>query len=238
MNAILMVLSFTAIVILDYVWMQFEGKLKDKRSAAIFKAVIVGTLLVAGWWQAILQYRRESKSDKDMAYLKQQLAHANESLTNSTAVVKGLTTGGDYLPDVSSSLCDETNALRFTLWSEGEYPLRDLFVKITDETLRINQRKPDTALPPGKTVFERFLGNFPAKGVAELCNVKLDPAITNYVRIDLQALNGSYWEIFDIFKTNESWALKVHYRWKQIAGQKVQIDPPEMRGFSWCTKLA
>lgn len=230
MNAILLALTLTGVVILDYSWEHFESRLKDKKSAAVFKWLLICILLLAGWAQAILQYRRDSQSDKDSAYLKQQLALANTSLTNSTATVKGLTTGGDYLPDVSFSQGLETNTIRFTLMSQSEYPLRDLYVKVTDKTDQAYHSNTNVPSVPAKVVFERFFGDYPASGWADVGTATLKPYGTNFIRIDINALNGTCWEIFHITKTNENWAVRLFYRWKQLSGHKPEIDPPAMHG--------
>jgi len=229
-NAILLALTLTGVVLLDYVWEHFEGRLKDKKAATIVKWVVVVILLIAGWSQAVIQYRRDSQSETDMNFLKTQLAHANEALTNSTAVVKALTTGGDYIPEIMSGLGTETNTLTFSLLSQSDYPLRSLSVSITDETQRVRvHRTNSNAVVPNKVLYQQFLGDYPTKGTTKLCEVHLDPATTNYIRVELHTLEVYQWYVLHIFKTNGQWSHKLAYSWTQIAGRRPDIEPPEMK---------
>ena len=194
MNAILLALTLTGVVLLDYAWEHFEERLKDKKTASIYKWVVVVILLLAGWSQAIIQYRKDSQSETDMNFLKTQLAHANEALTNSTAVVKALTTGGDYIPEIMSGIGTETNTLTFSLLSQSDYPLRSLSVSITDETQRVRvHRTNSNAVVPNKVLYQKFLGDYPTKGTTKLCEVHLDPATTNYIRVELHTLEVYQW---------------------------------------------
>jgi hypothetical protein len=228
-NAIVLALTLTAVVILDYAWELFEDRLKGKKWAWVSKAILVGVLVLAGWGQALLQYRRDSESDRDTKYLKEQLTLANTSLTNATAVVKGLTTGGDYLPEIYFGL-SETNAVSLTLMSKSDYPLRHLYVKVTDKTGQADYVRTNAPPPPPKVLFERFLGDFPGDGWIGVGTVELKPAGTNYVRVDIEALNGTCWEIFYITQANKTFAVQLYYRWRQLSGHKAEIDPPSMRG--------
>jgi hypothetical protein len=229
-NAILMAIVVTMVVLLDYCWPNVEDLLKQNNRAKKIKFTIIGGLLVFAWVQAAVQFYKDKQSDNDMNFLKEQLANANRSLTNSTDVVRGLTTGGNSTADFSfSQNIDDTNALDFELQT-GEFPLRSLYVKITDETKRVNRDRSSSNSPPKDTVvFERYFGDFPAKAFQNTCSIRLDPAVTNYVRFDVSALNGSYWQILAIAKTNAYWLVRLRYRWSQVGG-KLQIDPPSERG--------
>lgn len=230
MNAILMAILVTLMALLDYCWPHVEDLLKQNNRAKKVKLIIVGGLLVFAWVQAAVQFHRDTQSDRDMNFLKEQLANANRSLTNSTDVIRGMTTGGNSTAEftVGPNIKGDTNVLDIMMQT-GEFPLRALHVKITDETKRINRDRSSTNPPPNDTtVFERYFGDFPAKVFQEMCSVRLDPTVNNYVRFDVSALNGSYWQILKIQKIKENWAVSLHYRMSNVGG-KVQIDPPSMK---------
>ena len=134
MTAIITAIVITAVGVLDYWWPHFEQKTKTPERVRRIKFWILGVLIVFAWAQAGFQMYRDYRSDKDMDYLKAQLDKANTSLTNSTAIVKGLTTGGDTSPEMSFSQTEETNVVNISMQPNGEYPLRMLWVKVTDET--------------------------------------------------------------------------------------------------------
>lgn len=93
-----MAITFTLAVVLEHLWERFEGRLANERRAHRFKMIVVLGLLGFAWIQAVLQFKRDHDSDEDMKFLKKQLAAANESLKNTTALVKGLATGGESFP--------------------------------------------------------------------------------------------------------------------------------------------
>lgn len=230
MTAIITAVVITVVGLLDYWWPHYEQKTKAPERARRIKFAILAGLVAFAWIQAFLQLHRDHQSDTDMEYLKAQLDKANTSLTNSTMAVKGLTTGGDTIPEMSFSQTEETNVVNISMQPVGEYPLRMLWVKVTDEMERINRDRKSTNAPPkDKVVFERFFGDYPAKSWCQLCNVKLDPIRTNFLRFDTQALNGNYWEIITLVKTNENWAIKLHYRWNFYGG-KLKVEPQEKSG--------
>ncbi|MBI5773163.1 MAG: hypothetical protein HZA89_05400 [Verrucomicrobia bacterium] len=167
------------------------------------------------------------KAAEDM---KTQLVQANESLTNSTAVGKGLATGGDSRAEISFSKGDDPNSVSAMMMPKGGYPLRGLSIKITDETKHIlTKRSGDTnALPEGSVVFQRSFGDVAVNSYADLCTLHFDPTVTNYYRFDVSALNGSYWQLISFSKTNSNWVMKLVYKRGQFGG-RVEIDPPEMR---------
>ncbi len=201
-----------------YCW-QHESKLY----LVIFPLIGITSLVWKNQKLGVLQ-----KATDDM---KVQLAQANESLANSTAVVKGLAIGGDSRAEIMFGQTDDTNTLSATMTQKGDYPLRGLSIKITDETKRINARwSGGTNAPPeGPVVFQRFFGDVAVKSYGDLCTLRFDPAVTNYYRFDVSALNGSFWQIISFSKTNTNWVMKLIYKWGRF-GDKVEMDPPEMRG--------
>jgi len=232
MNALLMAIVVTLIAILDYYWPYIEELLKQDKRAKRIKFIIVGTLLTFSWVQAGIQFHKDRESDQDMHFLKEQLASANKSLTNSTEVIRGLTTGGDSRAEFSFAPSINTDSNTFDIILQtGDYPLRNLYIKVKDETKRANRDRSSTNLPPQDSVlFERYLGDIPGKALQQICSAKLDPKVRNYIRFDVYALNGSYWQIINFEKTtNGLWSYFLNYRWSQIGG-KFQIDPPSKRG--------
>jgi hypothetical protein len=160
MNAFLLAITFTLAVVLDYLWDRFEGQLGDKRRAHWLKMAVVFGLLGFAWVQAILQFKRDRESDEDMKYLKTQLAAANISLTNTTTLVKGLATGGNSFPTPTLLNTDQTNSIGIGVQLNGELPLRNVTVRVTDETERINsQMSGSTNVPVGKVTFEGGVGD-------------------------------------------------------------------------------
>lgn len=225
-----MAILVTMMALLDYCWPHIEDLLKQNNRAKKVKLIIVAGLLVFAWIQAAVQFHKDSQSDRDMNFLKDQLANANKSLTNTTDVIRGMTTGGNSTAEFSigPNIKGDTNVLDIVMQT-GEYPLRALSVKITDKTKRVNRDRSSTNPPPNNTiVFERYLGDFPAKAFQDTCSIRLDPAVKNYVRFDVSALNGSYWQILLIQKINTNWAVSLQYRMSNVGG-KVQIDPPSKR---------
>jgi hypothetical protein len=78
-------------------------------------------------------------------------------------------------------------------------------------------------------LFQHFFGDVAVKTFSDLCILHLEPALTNYYRFDIDALNGSYWQIISFNKTTNGWAMNLKYRWSRF-GDKVEIEPPEMKG--------
>jgi hypothetical protein len=224
-----MAITVTLMALLDYCWPHVEERLKQNNRAKKAKLIIVAGLLIFAWVQALVQFRQDSESDKDMKFLKEQLSNANISLTNSTDVIRGMTVGGNSTAEFSITQNEQTNVLD-VIMQTGDYPLRSLYVKVKDETKRINRDRSSTNPPPQDIVcFERHLGDFPAKTFHSLCSIRLDPNVTNYIRFDVSALNGSYWQICTVTKSNENWLIQLRYRWSEVGG-KLKIDPPSARG--------
>lgn len=233
MNAILMAITVTLVAGLDYYWDDLEGRFQDKKRAIIFKRIVVGSLLIFVWIQAGIQFKRDAQSDGDMKFLKEQLALANTSLTNSTAIVKGMTIGGDCYADLIFWPGSDTNTVVVGVITLGEYPLREVAVKIANETKRINAEISNKSLnepimssnlPPSEPILERYLGDLPRMRQIDLCSLTLDPAVTNRYRFDITAMNGSSWQIINIFKTTNGWANQLFYR-SRLAGDKSVIEP-------------
>ena len=57
----------------------------------------------------------------------------------------------------------------------------------------------------------------------------LNPSITNYYRFDVQALNGSLWELVSFFKITNGWVMKNEYYYRQV-GNKTVVTPKEFEG--------
>lgn len=234
MNAFLLALTFTIAVALDYLWERFENRLDNEKKAHRMKTIAVICLLVFAWIQAGLQFKRDRESDKDMNYLKAQLAAANISLTNSTETVKGMATGGDSYPEIrfSAPHNNESNTLTINVKSNGDYPLRNLGVRIQNETQKIIMGDKDglsSNLPSGKVVFDRQLGDQPIGAIGDLCNIKFDPAVTNWYRFDFHAMNGFSWELIKFYQVSETngwngWIGQLHYRFRKFGGPTV-IEP-------------
>jgi hypothetical protein len=227
MNAILVAVIFSVMVILDHFWEVIAKRADNPRRATKWKSYVICSLLVIGWSQAIVQCRNESQAGKDMDFLKGQLATANISLSNTTAVVNGLTLGGDSHAQIYFNATDDENELNLSLQATGGYPLRGLWVKVSDATERYKFPHDATNRPLSKVIFERHFGDYPANAWADLCKVRLDPSATNLLRFDIAALNGSSWQVTALTKTNKNWSMKLNYRWSQINGKR-EIEPPEM----------
>ena len=95
MNGIFLALLLTAVVILDYFWDFLKEKSNNAQRLQKLRLVIAVYVLVIGWFQTGMQYRRDAQSDGDIDFVKAQLILANVSLANTTATVKGLSIGGD-----------------------------------------------------------------------------------------------------------------------------------------------
>lgn len=214
---------------MEYWWPYLEPVFKTAAQAKRTKLWVRGALTLLVCFQAYQQVVKDRQADQDTAYLKSQLDKANVSLTNVTMVARGLATGGDSEPEFTLTHTGETNVLSLYMESSGEYPLRMLKVMVKDKTKRINgdPGRPNVKLDAVE-IYDRFLGDFPPKSECKLCDVRLDPAVTNYLRFDVSAMNGSYWQILAVSKTNDAWKIWLHYRWSRFGG-KLQIDPPSKR---------
>lgn len=237
MNAILLALTFTAVVVLDYLWDSLTQKLGDEKRAFRLKRTIGILLLIVGWAQVVVQVRKEADSDKNIAFLKGQLGMANISLTNAMEAVKGMSDGGTTwaVPSMGISEAD-SNVVNFSLWPKGDYPMRSVSVKITDETKRIEYEiahPNDTNIPPSEPIKEKFIGDIPRGSWSigpDICSIKLNPAITNHIRFDIQAMNGFSWEIHDIWKVKNGWQVNLHYRYRRLSGQLGTTEPEKFKG--------
>ncbi len=232
-NAFYLALVFTGIVVLDYLWEFLAKKYEKFAHTSKLKLAVVCVLLLAGWVQAIVQYRKDVESDKDMEYLKHQLALANVSLTNTTLTIKGMNDGGDSYAEPTFGFSEGENLLSIYLQVNGQYPLRSVTAKVINETKRIEAGiSHTTPVPPSATVVERFVGDLSQHWWnmgPHLCNVPLDPAITNYIRVDLTAVNGSSEQIYDLSKVTNGWKVALHYRLRRIQ-EKVTVDPTNYHG--------
>src|SRR5438046_1973064 len=126
MNSVLLALTFTAIVILDYFWDSVALRLSDEKRTFRLKRTVGIILLVFGWFQAVIQYRKEAESDRDIIFLKQQLSLANRSLTNAMEAVRGMSDGGTTWVVPTLGRSEESNCLRLYLYPQGEFPLRSV----------------------------------------------------------------------------------------------------------------
>jgi hypothetical protein len=229
--AIVSAIIFTFGWILDHFLQTKDNVVDGVGNSKRIRIILVITVLVLAWVLALVQFKMEETTDKQMAYLTNQVTLAHIALTNSTATVKGLSIGGDSRAEVGWFPSADQNSLDFVMITKGDYPLRSLGIKITDETKRIHTDfgTATNQTPEGETVFQRFFGDVSTRTSADLCTIRFDPSITNYLRFDVGALNGSYWQILGFLKTNDLWAGRLYYKWGRF-GDKVEVDPPEMRG--------
>jgi hypothetical protein len=233
MNAYLVATILTIAAVLDYLWENFVKETKDPKRAAQFKTAVVISLLVIVWWQAGVQHYRDVQSDQDTDFLKNQLVLANESLTNTTLTIKGMNDGGDSYAEPTFGFSEGTNLLSVYLPVHGQYFLRSVSVTVLNETKRIEADIAHaTNVPPSEKIVERFLGdlsphwwNMPVS----LCTIPLDPSITNHVRVDINAMNGFSWQIYDFSQVTNGWSVKLHWLYRRV-GDKLEQEPPEWRG--------
>ena len=234
MNSILLALTFTAIVVLDYFWDSVAARLSDEKRTFRLKRTVGIILLLFGWFQAAIQYRKEADSNRDVIFLKQQLSLANTSLTNAMETVRGMSDGGTtwVVPTLGPS--EESNCLRLYLAPQGEFPLRSVSVKVLNETKRIEAGlSRATAIPQSEPVHEGFIGDIPRGEFSmpsSICDIKLDPTITNHYRFEIHALNGFSWEIINIWKVTNGWQSELHYRFRRLAGQAGTVEPSRWEG--------
>ena len=213
-------------VILDYGWEYLPSRFKNHKKP---KALVVVVLLVFGWIQALIQYHKDNQSERDMDYFKKQLTLANVSLTNTTLTIKGMNDGGDAYPEPAFGFSEGTNLLSVYVNVHGNYPLRSVSAKVLNETkhLEFSLTNHTDAPPKSETVCERFVGDISQHWWnmgPHLCNVPLDPSRTNYIRIDLNAVNGFSWQIYKFSQVSNGWYVDLHYRLRRIQ-EKVSIDP-------------
>jgi hypothetical protein len=229
MNALFLALTFTAVVVLDYFWDSVAHRLSDDKRTFRLKRTVGIILLVSGWFQVILQYHKEVASDRDITFLKQQLSLANTSLTNAMEAVRGMSDGGTTWAVPSLGVSDETNCMTLYLSPQGEFPLRSVSVNVINETKRIEAGiSHATTIPPSEPVYQRFIGDIPRGGFSlgpRICDIKLDPAITNHYRFEINAMNGFSWEIVNIWKVTNGWQTELHYRFRRLAGQLGTVEP-------------
>jgi hypothetical protein len=232
MNAFLVAIILTVAAVLDYLWERFFKGKREQQRAIKFKTWIVAFLLVIVWLQAGVQCRRDIKSDEDMDYLKGQLALANLSLTNTTLTIKGMNDGGDSYAQPAFLFSEGTNTLSVNLFVNGQYFLRSVSVKVLNETKRIQADIAHASVvPQSETIADRFLGDVCShwwNSHVYLCNIQLDPSITNYIRVDINAMNGFSWQIYEFWQITNAWRFKLHYQYRRV-GEKLDIEPPEWR---------
>jgi hypothetical protein len=232
MNAFLVAIILTVAAVLGYLWEYFFQGKREQRRAIKFKTYIVVFLLVIVWLQAGVQCRRDIKSDADMDYLKGQLALANVSLTNATLTIKGMNDGGDSYGQPTFGFSEGTNTLSVYLAVNGQFFLRSVSIKVLNETKRIQADIAHASnVPPSETVADRFLGDVSSHWwnmPVNLCNIQLDPTITNYIRVDVNAMNGFSWQIYEISQITNTWRFKLHYQYRRV-GEKLDVEPPEWR---------
>jgi hypothetical protein len=231
MMAILMAVILTATALLDYIWDDYADRFKNPKSHKRIKESIVGFLLLIGWILAGIQFNKDKQSDTDTEYVKSQLTLANVSLTNATLTIKGMNDGGDSYAEPTIGYADATNSLTVGLSVNGEYPLRNVSVSVLNETKRIlgDQANP-RFMAPSETVFERYLGDLSFhwwNHWGALCNVKLDPTVTNYVRVNINTMNGFSWQIYEISKDTNHWGIRLHYQYRRVQ-EKLTIYPTNM----------
>lgn len=225
-NAIFLAIILTAVVILDYVWDFLPKKISGKNGISkSIKLTVIIILLITGWMQAWIQYRRDIQSDKDMEFTKNQLVLANISLTNTTATINGLSSGGDSYAEVGwfPSLT-VSNTIDISVISHGDYPVRNLSVKISNQTKRFlaGAILSDKG-PPDEIVYERFLGDLPLMNSPTLCHIALTQSVTNRFRIDVNELNGWDNRIYELAETTNGWGVRLAAQWRRING-KVTIQ--------------
>lgn len=229
MIAILTAVVVTGLALLDYLWPHLEQTSRTPERFRRLKLTIMGAMIVVAWWLAMLQVLSERKADKDMTFLKSQLESANHSLTNSTAALHGLSTGGNSRAEIYFGYAiDKTNAMTATMMQKGEYPIRGLGIRIIDMTKRLNAFHTEHPPQPGPVLFERHFGDVAIGSYCDLCTLQFDPLITNYYKCEVSALNGSYQEIIAFSMIDTNWAMRLVYKEGSIAGKR-EIDPPSMR---------
>jgi len=225
-NAIFLAIILTAVVVLDYIWDYLPEKLSRKSRASKFvKLTVIVILLIAGWLQAWIQYRRDIRSDRDAEFTKTQLVLANISLTNTTAAINGLSTGGDSYAEVGwfSSLTI-SNSIDVSVFVRGDYPVRNLSIKISNQTKRLLAGvTPFDKEPPAEVIYDRFLGDLPLMNSPTLCSIALKPAVTNQLRFDVNELNGWDFRIYELAQTTNGWGTRLVAQWRRING-KVTIQ--------------
>ena len=231
MNALFLALILTGVVILVYVWEYLPSKFKNHTK---LKALVVVVLLVFGWIQAGIQYHKDSQSDRDMDYFKHQLALANVSLTNATQTIKGISDGGDAYAEPWFGFPEGTNLLAVSLHVQGDYIVRSVSAKVLNETkhMEFALTNSTAAPPPSETLFDRYVGDLPHhwwNGGLSLCNVPLDPSRTNYVRVDINAINGFSWQIYALSKATNGWCVRLHYRYHRVQ-ENLTVYPTNWAG--------
>lgn len=149
--------------------------------------------------------------------------------------IRGMAEGGDayaeinyFMPDVDSS------TLGMIMFLHGEYPLRQVRVKVVNESKRINAEKAQSrnispSEIPSEIVLERFIGDITTSNFVELGSIQLNPSITNFFRLDIGALNGSSWELVSVHKNTNTWAIKDEYYYRKT-GDKTIVLPKNLGG--------
>ena len=217
MNAFLLAFILTGMVILDYVWDHLPPRYKDQRR---LKATIVVILPIIGWVQAGVQYHNERRTDKDMGDLRTQLRLANASLG-------GINDGGDTYAEPLFSY--RTNLLAIRLIVNGKYQLRNVSVKVFNETTLAEfvLTNPNTQRPRPELITDKLLGDISphwSNNTRDVCETTLDPSKANYIRVDVLAANGFSWQIYRLQKLTNKWNAELRYlnRW---AGDKLSFYP-------------
>jgi hypothetical protein len=188
---------------------------KYKRRVALiiyFVALLQGAYLVWTHW-------RNSRQEVNNNQLKTELKVLRTE-------IKGMLDGGasyaefGFMPSMA-----KTNSLDVVMTVRGQYPLRNLGVKIINETKRINTGLAKSGeVAPSEPLLERFWGDIAVNGMTELPSITLDPEATNHFRFDVSAMNGFSWEIFDFWKITNNWGIRLAYRHRRV-GDKLTIEP-------------
>ena len=227
-NSCLIAIILTGSIVLDYLWERFFKDAKKTKRYAYVKTFVACFLLIVVWLQALIQNHKDVKADRDMDYFKDQLKLANTSLTNATLTIKGLNDGGGSYAEPTFGFGAGSNTLSVSVGVAGEYPLHSVNLKVLNETKHIRAEITNAPIiPPSETVFERYLGDLSQHWwniLPPLCSTELDPNITNYVRVDINAVNGFSWQIYDVAKVSNGWSINLHYRYRRIQ-DVVTIEP-------------
>ncbi len=159
-----------------------------------------------------------------------EAANNDREMTALRDDVKGVIDGGkSFAVVLVGGGGDATNLLGLSIKNEGDYPLRQVRVAVTDETMRIRGGRTNaTMLASSRSVGDYHLGDIPAKGLTPLPSLQLDPGATNFVRFDINALNGFSWEIVRFFQRSNEWNMALVYRFRKV-GTEVMIEPPSFK---------